>query len=168
MDINKNSNWENKTNYTEGIDFEVQLEKSEWQLYFYFYTLEWELIWYIKAFYEEIKDCGSRFKRWYIVDTISAHKIEQNAPRFVDMFKKRWYIGCGLRDFWSSMYEVVLEYLREKHWNNILVHVNSHEKNIPQVKRLIQKVEERTYNLIRLSRWWDDWNAALIYLEDID
>ena len=150
--------------YKEGKDFHVELIHEWWNIYFYFRSESWSLIWYIKAYFEEIRDGKWFVRRAKIVDTVSAYKLEQNAPEILDLFQKKWYNWVWLPDFWTTMYEVVFRYFQEKYWNDISIDIDAYERNREQIMNLIKKVQERTQWLIKNYRWWDDWNAAKIYL----
>jgi len=153
--------------YIEGVDYIVRKEQVEPHVLFYFEDLNWKILWYVKTFYEEIVDGTWSLKKWYIVDTVSAYKLEKNIPEMLALFESHWYDGFGLKGFWTTMYKHVLRYFQETHWSDIFLQVNAYERNIPQILRLLDKVQEQTNGIIERIRWWDDWNAAVIYLKDI-
>lgn len=153
--------------YKEWVDFIVKQEKDWGNVFFYFESPKWELLWYIKTFYEEISEGDWVLKNWYIVDTVSAYKLEQNAPDMLPLFKKHWYTWHGLKGFWTSMYKVVLRYFQEEYDSDVFLQINAYEKNHPQIMKLLSKVQSETSTIIGGIRWWDDGYAAVVYLKKI-
>lgn len=154
--------------YTPWVDFYYETETNKrGNVLFYFRWPDGALLWFVKTFYQEDTDGDWVLKRGYIVDTVSAYKLEQNVSdtKMLDIFKENGYKGYGVPDFWTAMYEVVLTYFQEHHWSDTIIYVNSLEKNRWQIHALLRKVQERTRWIIKNFRGWDNDFAANVYLQ---
>lgn len=160
--------WENINNtpeYLEWKDFNVEIEYRWNNTFFYFRTPEWHLVWYSKI-YEPRED---ELCRWTIVDAISAYKLSTNlSPKMQELFSKNWYNWTELKDFWSTIYSYILQYLQDKYWSRILINVASNDNDAARnrIMNCLSKTQERTLWIIKRVRWGDDGDAAVIYLSN--
>ncbi len=80
---------ESQIEFQEWVDFTVEKVRTElWHILFYFKSMNWDLIWYIKTYYKCLTQWEYRLSQATIVDTVSSYKLEKNAPKMLELFQK--------------------------------------------------------------------------------
>jgi hypothetical protein len=167
-----NNNWiidewsdicQNPDEYTEGKDFITSMKKWIYWDEVFFNSLEWSLLGYIR--YTQ-KSESEKFIVFCINDTVSSHSIEKYwSEGMKKKFYQNWYNQQSLANFWVTMYEYIINHFRSiAQWREIIIAINSLDRNKEQMERLIKKIKERMFTIIARSTWGGEFSMATIFI----